>query len=397
VDYVWTNATTATPALGTDALLMDRSNTKYKVTADTLKTFVRASIQADTLGAYVHGLSAATLATTDNFVVSQGGTCKSATLSAVETKLWTDYATYVTGLDSATAADADVLYVLQSGVAKKLTLTSLATYVEAEITDAGTLGTAILGGLNTYVEGLTAATTMTATDKLYTVQSGTSKYVTASTLASYAASAAAELPWALVGDSKYTALPASTSTITMTDTSDFAIGYPVKYRDSSGTFYGIVTAVAANSLLTIAGATLDTGRQLLELRVGRPERVVPATFFVDGTYGAAEQDLFAVVTKSRYRWSMANAYLVRFSAAHDTVDTGATQPVVNVKVGGDLVATTGVAMSGVAGTWVNNGAVDISPTHYAVANGDAIDIRCTTAGANGNAEDLTVSMVFVLE
>lgn len=395
--YVYNVSGAANPAVTGDLLVVNRSGTLYQMNVDTLKTYARVNIQADTLGAYVFSLTTATLGSTDQFTVVQGTTPKKTTLSALETKLWADYATYVTGLDAASsAADANVLYVLQSGNPKKLALSDLAAYIEDEIDTAGTLSTSVLGDLATYVAALDPVTTVASTDKFYTIQSATEKYVTAEDIADYVVGEAQELPWKLVADSKYKATPASTSTVTMSDSSDFKVGYPVKYTDTDGTYYGIVTAVNA-SLLTIAGPTLSVAKDILELRVGRPERVIPATFFVDGVYGDAVQDMFADVTKSRYRWSMANAYIVRFSAAHDTVDTGASQPVVNIKAGGDLVATTGVALSGTAGTWVDNGAVDVSSTHYAVATGDAIDIRVTTAGTTGDAENLTVNIVFVLE
>ena len=400
VGYVFTNASEADPAVTGDMIIADRSGTKYKLDIDTIKDYCTTGVQGDLLD--VSGLTSASLASGDYFLVVQTTTPKQATLSELETKLWTDLATYVTGLDSAgSPADANELYVLQSGVPKKLTLTNLADYVEDEITDAGTLATSVLGDFDDYVLDLDAVTSINSTDKFYTIQGVTEKYVTAEDIAQYAISEAEELPWTEVDTDNYTALPASTSTITMSDTSDFDVGYPVKYEYSGSTYYGIVTAVSANALITIAGATLNGGVSLTALYAGRPERVIQKTLFVGTDAFAAEQDVFASVTKEYQRWELADAYLVSFAGTLGVADTGASQPKVNVKVGGSLVGTQdsddGITLSATPGGWTASTAVAIDTTHYKIERGDAIDIRCTEAGTNGDADCLSLNLIFVLE
>jgi hypothetical protein len=80
-------------------------------------------------------------------------------------------------------------------------------------------------------------------------------------------------------------------------------------------------------------------------------------------------------------------------------DSGAAQPKINVKVDGNLVCTAdsnkGLQLS-TAGTWVQTG-VNLSTANYIVARNNVIDVRLTEVGTNGNAQDLTVALTFVLE
>jgi len=400
VGYVFSGASEADPAVSGDMLVVDRSGTKYTVDVDTIKDYCTTDVQDDILD--VSGLTAASLTTSDYILVVQTTTPKQTTISALETKLWTDYATYVTGLSSAASpADANELYLLQSGVPKKLTLTNLADYIEDEITDAGTLATSVLEDFDDYVLDLDAVTSINSTDKFYTIQGVTEKYVTAEDIAQYAVSEAEELPWTEVDTDNYTALPASTSTITMSDTSDFEVGYPVKYEYGGSTYYGIITAVSANAQITIAGATLNGGVSLTALYAGRPERVIQKNLFVGTDAFDAVQDVFSGVTYEYHRWELADAYLVGYSGTLGVADTGASQPKVNVKVDGSLVGTQdsnkGITLSATPGGWIANTAIQISPSNYKIERGDAIDIRCTEAGTNGDADCLSLNLIFVLE
>jgi len=124
-------------------------------------------------------------------------------------------------------------------------------------------------------------------------------------------------------------------------------------------------------------------------------------FHIAGAYGGSTQDLLAAVAKQYCKWQKAKAFLVSFSATHGTADTGAAQPYVNVKVNGNLVSTNssnhGVQASATPGTWADNPAVAVASTYYVVNRGNAVEVRCTVVGTNGNAADLTVSCVFVYE
>lgn len=206
--------------------------------------------------------------------------------------------------------------------------------------------------------------------------------------------------WMTIPADFYTATPATTSTVTMSDTSDLEVGLPVRYTYGGTAYYGVVTAVTANTLLTIAGATLDTGTAITKLEVGRPELVVQIPFFVSGAYGDGVADLLLADMNASSRWKLADGYVVAYEAAHATVDTGSPQPSINVKVAGNLVGTentnNGLVMSGTINTWVKSSAIAISTANYGISLDDAIEVRCTVAGGNADASDLSGNIIVVL-
>jgi len=247
--------------------------------------------------------------------------------------------------------------------------------------------------MGTKISDLSAIATMVADDDVtVVVQSGVTKKAAYSVVRDY-------LRWQLIAAASYTTTPASTSRITMSDTSAFLVGLPVKYTYGAVTYYGIVTAVSANAYIDIAGAPLDTGVVLTALYVGLPEMVMQVDFYVDANYGDGAADLLATDMFTYFKWRNPAAYLVKFSVVHATADTGVAQPKINVKVAGSSVSTNdsnnGIQLS-TAGTWVDNSAVAISAANYDIAAGDAIEVRCTAAGTNGDASDLTVSCLFVI-
>lgn len=132
VASAWSGASTAEAALSGDMLLVKRSTTVYQLDVDKLGTYLLDGIQADVLD--IHSLETATLGETDQFLVVQGSTPLKTTLTALETKLWTDFATHVGGITGATEpADGDQLYILQSGTERYCTLMVLASYMATEI------------------------------------------------------------------------------------------------------------------------------------------------------------------------------------------------------------------------------------------------------------------------
>ena len=470
VSYVLTQAwsQTAGGAVVTgDELVLGRANVTKTITVDALQTFVLTGIQATVLN--VSGLATATLAGSDEFLVCQSGTAKKTTLTALETKLNTDFATYVGGLsDTGTLLATDKFYILVSGTPKYCTGLEIATYVtttqwaasaaasvagtdtflidqggtkaeatvtqlqtfltiglQASVLDISGLATAtvvgtdevlicqsgtakkatvdalavvIFGDAGDFIETLSQGS-LAATDKLLVSQSGIEKYTTLTALADYIAGETTDPEWTTISGTKYTATPASTSTVTFSDTSDLAIGKPVRYTYGGTTYYGIITAVAANALMTVAGASLNVGEDLTALEIGTSGQVVVMDLKVAGVYADNVEDVLAG-TENRYvRWRKSPAYLVAISATHKTADTGAAQPKLNVKVAGNLVSTedsnAGLQLS-TAGAWVNGSAVAISTTNYDVAFNDALELRVTAAGTNGNAANLSACLVFVL-
>tara|TARA_Y100001963_G_scaffold157272_1_gene253019 strand:+ start:563 stop:1321 length:759 start_codon:yes stop_codon:yes gene_type:complete len=252
--------------------------------------------------------------------------------------------------------------------------------------------------MGTKISALTEDTALADAHVIPLVDSGTTKKAQLSTLRQFMRDN--ENRWRAIDTSKYTALPPSTSTITMSDTGDFAVGLPVKYTISSVDYYGIVTAVSAGSSITIAGAALGSPTTISALYVGKPEMVTEMTLFVSGTYGNGTGDLLANDMKTYEAWDGADAYLVAFKGVQQAADSGASEPKINIKIGGNAVSTddsnNGIQL-GAAGTWVRNGAVAINTAQYKIERDDAIEVNCTAAGTNGDAENLTLRAQFVME
>lgn len=205
--------------------------------------------------------------------------------------------------------------------------------------------------------------------------------------------------WQTLAASKYTATPASTSSITMSDTSDLKVGMALRYSDSGGPFYAIIDAIVANTSIAIKGAPFDTGDDLTALAFSF-ENVSQFSATVPGLYGAsADANLLAVVAKFPFQWQGKKAYCVAFKASQETVDATA-QPKININCNNLKVSTAdsnnGIQLS-TSNAFVENGAIAISSTNYEIEDGEELEIECTVAGTAGDAENLNVEMIFVTE
>lgn len=125
-DFGWGMAA-STPSLSGDVFLMERSSVRYKVDIDTMQTYMGSGLQASVLT--LSGLGAATPNAADLFALDDSGTAKKITLTNLETKLWTDFDARVLALgENTTATGSDKLYSSQSGTAKWVDLDTLATF-----------------------------------------------------------------------------------------------------------------------------------------------------------------------------------------------------------------------------------------------------------------------------
>jgi hypothetical protein len=386
---LWAHFAVYTKALTDAATLVDadvfyviNGTTPKKCTATEIATYVQAELWA--------AAPAASVLTTDTVMIYRSGTgYKTATVEQIGDAIGADLQTTIldlSGLSDATIAGSDYMLLSQGSTARHITVAEF----EADTLDA----------MAAYLTALDAVTTPADANLLYCTQGGTAKKLTLDDLALYILDRAQTLPWLEISSGKYTAAPATTSTITMSDTSDFAVGVPVRYKIATTYYYGIVTAVATNSAITIAGAPLSG--VLVELWVGLPQQVEQVELRVsNGHYDGAAQDLLAAIEETYFVWRKAAARLVSFAVVHHNPDSGASQPKVNVKIDGNLVgtedSTKGPQLSAVAGDWVYSSAVAISVANYAIAYGGDIELRCTTAGSTGDAECLTVALTFVYE
>jgi hypothetical protein len=205
----------------------------------------------------------------------------------------------------------------------------------------------------------------------------------------------------VVDTGSYTAVPATVSTINFSDTSGFVVGLPIRLVQDSVAKCYVVTAVAANTSITLAGPQLTPAVSVTEIAILTPSRSVQLDFFIPGGYDFQNSTTTLLLrgTRSVFRWQLPKAKMVRASFAHGTPGSG-TQPNVNASIAGSAVFTdntnAGALMSGSANTWVSVGAGTASASNYTVNFGDAIEL-ILNAGANLDARDLSASLVFVLE
>lgn len=244
----------------------------------------------------------------------------------------------------------------------------------------------------------TELTALASADEFVVVDAGasTTKRITAANLK---AGVDAEGQWELVSASKYTATPANTYTLTMSDTSDMAVGMPVKYTIAAVDYFGIITALVASTSITVAGASLSG--DLTALYVGRACYVAVQHYFFDGDYDPGANDLFDTLEGRAVQWMGPDAYLVLFEIKHKTDDTGANNAKINVKVGGSAVSTkdgnNGFQVSTSWSAPTTTDLVAISTANYKIEKADAIEIELTVAGSTGDPADLSIMLVFVYE
>jgi len=190
----------------------------------------------------------------------------------------------------------------------------------------------------------------------------------------------------------------STSTITMnTDqTGNIEIGDPIKFK-LSGSYYWAQCAALTANLMTIRGAPLTTGAgDLEELYYGLAEMVIKESFFVPGNYGAGiEPDALKDIANSQEEWDHARGYLVHLAATHSVVDSG-TEADVSMGFGDTDPLSTDLTL-GAADAWIETAVASFDTSKHMVDFGDEVEVSIKTAGGTGDAEDLTVRAIFVLE
>ena len=138
------SAASGNPVATGDKVIIGRGSTTYSVTVDQLRTFVLVGVQSGVLD--LTGLTSATLAPSSIFLVGDGATPKKATLTDLETKLWTDFQSYVSGLTALTPLeDADVFYVIEGSTPKKVASSTIASYMETEMWDKSAASPVLVG------------------------------------------------------------------------------------------------------------------------------------------------------------------------------------------------------------------------------------------------------------
>jgi hypothetical protein len=202
-------------------------------------------------------------------------------------------------------------------------------------------------------------------------------------------------PWFEIDSSKYTATPASTSTITFSDTSDITAGMGIKYTDLRGTFHAYISAVTS-SLLTIKGAEFNVANDILKIEICDSSRVLRIPYFVPGKFAAAaEDDCLRDISNSPEQHLGANMYFCFFRISQSSVDA-TSQASINLQIDGSDVLNSDKALVG-SNSWEESGTVNTS--NYLCDDLSEIEITTTAAGdgAATASENLTVNSIWILE
>ena len=201
----------------------------------------------------------------------------------------------------------------------------------------------------------------------------------------------AEGPWYSVDSGSFTATPASTSRLTMSDTSMLALGMALRYSILGDNYYGVVAAISDNAYIDVMGAPLIDDVDALSWS----ERVEELDIFIAGKkFASTSTNLLKDVMKvAEKTWNLGAAYLVGFRVILNTADS-TSGPAINIVIDGGAVSTSAPLATGTMG---DNGAVAIDPALYGLDWRSTITASCPTAAGTGDAADLSIECVFVLE
>ena len=447
---VWDNAGAAQTPVDADVFVMEVSGSRKKVTATllydyivaefaseaavdgsandsdkflffdstTLKTAtgtVLATYVGDKVAALTSAASKSSASGTDDIMISRSNAMEALDIAALVTYVFTQSALGTTvqssvldidGLSAASLDGTEYIYVMD-GTPKQQTLDNIATFIHNDAT----------AGIAAYVGDQADADPIVDTDLFMVDRSDAVKYISAIKLAEYVRDEIIEdvNNWKLIPDANYTDTPASTSRLTMSDTTGMAVGLPLKYTISGSDDFGIVSAVSVNSYIDVRGAQL--GNDVTALYVGAPQRAVTKKLTISGAYltpwcmpdndanadGAndseiGEADMLAEIAREYFDWRGPTAYLVSVAVIQRTADGGANEPYFNIYVGGSLVLSenSSKGIQVVTGTWTKNSAVEVSTLDYQIAEGEAVEVRCTAPiGCTGDGSDVSLELTFV--
>jgi hypothetical protein len=200
--------------------------------------------------------------------------------------------------------------------------------------------------------------------------------------------------WSRVAGSAFTATPTTTSRLAMSDTSALAVGRALRYTIATVDYYGIVSAISADTYIDIMGAPLSGDVTALWHSDKKAQSF--QIFIAGASFAATGADKLDTIMKAATRWPLERGYLVGYSTKLKTADTSAG-PKININIAAAAVSTND-SNNGVQATasWVDNPLVAINTTNYDIDWHDALTVNCTAAAATGNAADLSVDLHFVM-
>lgn len=239
---------------------------------------------------------------------------------------------------------------------------------------------------------------LATTDHLVCNRSGTTERVTVSRLANSMG----------VGDttidtSTYTAAVGSNEYITMSNTSAIKAGMLVKFTQGGGaTTYHLVKSVTTNTKISLSGLSIAGNGSIdaNSFKILNDARGIPVDVVFSGSYcidhASPTNTLIADENKTQLRWTGPTARLVYVAARTQQTDGGTDKPDINVSINGTTSAISTDLTLTAANTWyevADGGMASASQVNF----GEVIEVKLTDNGTDGDARDLTVSMVFAVE
>lgn len=233
-----------------------------------------------------------------------------------------------------------------------------------------------------------SASALSSSDTALVYQSGAVKQATMQQVLDLTADASR---WIEKPSSQWTATAASSTSITFSDTSGLAAGLPLKVVISAATYYVIIDSISG-STVNVRGPSVSG--TISSIHYGKPEQVSELSFYVSGYFAASTSTtLLDSFMNSYYKWRGPAAYAVQACAVTGAAD-GVSAPVVQVLAGGNrLVDGSGITLAA-AGTWAESTLMNSS--NYELSRGDAMELEVVTAGGDGAAQDMTVTLTLVL-
>ena len=193
----------------------------------------------------------------------------------------------------------------------------------------------------------------------------------------------------------FTPTPSSTSILLTTSdlTSILSVNYPLKYVIDGITYYGIISAITSGAI-TIAGAPLNG--TITALYYSDPVRVTQFVLMVPSTYETTgSSTLILNNLYSNIIWQRAKSYLVKYTVWSKTCDTGVTKGKVSVLINGSDINTSVGGLTILANTTLYSTTVDINTSNYTINPGNPIELSAIQ-GTNGDAQNLVVTLIFIL-
>jgi len=179
-------------------------------------------------------------------------------------------------------------------------------------------------------------------------------------------------------------------------------GLPVRLTVGGEYRYGIIVASQSDKFAW-AGAGVMRTESVTAVEYGRPDMVREIRvggINANWSGGSPPIDLLAEDLFEPIEWAGPPAFLVACKLYTGVADGGGSDPIIVPTIGGTAVfrhnAGTGVTLE-TAETWTWLGRNSVDRTEYEVAFGDVIELSMTTAGGNGDADNLSAVLIFVME